>query len=56
MTDHIDLRPLKDRALKIGGAFRDIIVSQPDTVSREEYLAKAPDWIRLLEMAEAKVK
>ncbi|QRF74627.1 hypothetical protein Thermo_00112 [Thermoplasmatales archaeon] len=52
MNDQIDLRPLKSKALKIGGPFRDVVVSQPDIISREDYLAKAGDWLRLLQIAE----
>ncbi len=50
MKDQVNLRPLKERAMKIGGAFRDIIVSQPDTMDRNEYLTKVGDWLRLLAM------
>lgn len=50
MTELVDLRPLKERALKIGGAFRDIVVSQPDTMETNEYLTKVGDWLRLLTM------
>lgn len=52
MNDSVDLRPLKARALKIGGAYMQVVISQPDTMSKEEYLTKAPDWLRLLEIKE----
>lgn len=48
--EKFDLRPLKTKAIKIGGPFRDVVVSQPDTMTREEFLTKAPDWMRLLLM------
>lgn len=52
MTEQIDMRPLKAKAMKIGGAFMKVIVSQPDTMSREDYLTKAGDWLTLLESQE----
>ncbi len=52
MNDRVDLRPLKQRALKIGGAFRDIVAAQPDTMDRNIYLTKVGDWLRLLEIKE----
>lgn len=52
MTEQIDMRPLKKKAMKIGGAFMMVIASQPDTMSREDYLTKAGDWLTLLESQE----
>lgn len=52
---HVDLRPLKERVLTLTGpelqVFRDMILSQPDELSKDEYIAKAPDWLRLLEVS-----
>ena len=53
MSEQIDMRPLKAKAMKIGGPFMRVMVSQPDTLSREEYLTKAGDWLTLLESQEA---
>ncbi|MHB8360849.1 MAG: hypothetical protein ACYDAO_00730 [Thermoplasmataceae archaeon] len=52
MNDSVDLRPLKLKALKLEDPIKSIILSQPDQVSREEYLSKAGDWLRLLEIRE----
>lgn len=54
MTEKIDMRPLKERAMKIGGTFMKVVVSQPDSMSMEEYLMKAGDWLRLLEEEQTK--
>lgn len=54
MNEKIDMRPLKEKALKIGGPFMRVVVSQPDTMSREDYLTKAGDWLRLLEEEKSK--
>ncbi len=54
MTEQIDMRPLKEKAFSLKDpslrAFREMVISQPDTLSRAEYLAKAGDWLRLLEI------
>jgi len=56
MTEQIDMRPLKERALTLTDpslrTIREVLISQPDTMSKEEYLAKAGDWLRLLEIKE----
>lgn len=54
MTDRVDLRPLKERALKIGGTFRDLVAAQPDTMDYDEYLMKVSDWMRILVVEESK--
>ena len=56
MTEQIDMRPLKERALTLKDpslrTIREMILSQPDTMSKEEFLVKAGDWLRLLEIKE----
>lgn len=56
MTEQIDMRPLKERALTLTDpslrTIREVLISQPDTMSKEEYRAKAGDWLRLLEIKE----
>jgi hypothetical protein len=56
MTEQIDMRPLKERAFKLNDpslrTFREMLLRQPDTMSKEEFLAKAGDWLRLLEIKE----
>lgn len=54
MKELIDMRPLKAKSMKIGGAFMKVILSQPDTMSRKEYLTKVGDWLTLLETEEMK--
>ena len=54
MNDKVDLRPLKEKAMRIGGTFMRVVVSQPDTMSLGEYLTKAGDWLRLLESEETR--
>lgn len=56
MTEQIDMRTLKNRAFALKDptlrTFREVLISQPDTMSKEEFLAKAQDWLRLLEIKE----
>ena len=56
MTEQIDMRPLKNRAFTIKDpslrTLREVLILQPDTMSKEEYLAKAGDWLRLMEIKE----
>ena len=50
MNDYVDLRPLKLKALKLKDPVKTIILSQPDEVTMDEYLTKASDWLRLLQI------
>ncbi len=54
MTETIDMRPLKEKAFSLKDpslqTIKEMLLSQPDTLSRDEYLAKAGDWLRLLEI------
>ena len=58
MTEQIDLRPLKERALSLKDpslrTLKEMLLSQPDTMPMSEYLAKASDWLRLLEIKETR--
>ena len=48
----VDLRPLKARVLKLGDPLKTIILAQPDSIEKADYLSKATDWLRLLETTE----
>jgi hypothetical protein len=58
MTEQIDIRPLKERAFALTDpslrTLREVLISQPDTMSKEEFLAKAGDWLRLMEIKETR--
>ena len=58
MTEYIDMRSLKERAWTLKDpalkTIREVLISQPDTMSKEEYLAKAGDWLRLIEIKETR--
>jgi hypothetical protein len=56
MTDLVDLRPLKLKALKLKDPVRTIILAQPDSMGKADYLLKAGDWLRLLEIKEEEKK
>jgi hypothetical protein len=50
----VDMRPLKAavQELKPSHPARAVIIAEPDTLSSEEYAAKAVVWFRLLRLAE----
>ena len=50
----VDMRPLKAavQGLKPSHPARAVIMAEPDTLSSEEYAAKAVVWFRLLRLAE----
>jgi hypothetical protein len=48
----VDIRPLKVKALKLRGPVKDLILSQPDTLEKNDYLAKAADWLKLIDFKE----
>lgn len=46
----IDLRPMKDRAIEFSEPLRTLILSEPDQLGLEEFLAKQGTWEKLLKM------
>lgn len=48
----VDLRPLKAAVQRLGPAHpaRTVILAEPDSLSREDYAAKAVVWFRLLRL------
>lgn len=48
----VNIRPLKDFVLQklSDGLLRDDILSRPDEISAEEYLADVRVWLRLLRL------
>lgn len=48
----VNIRPLKDLALQKlpDGLLRDDILSRPDEIGAEEYLADVGVWLRLLRL------
>lgn len=54
MPEIVDLRPLKAKAMKLKGPIRDLILGQPDSMTRDDYMAKCGDWLMLLEIRETR--
>jgi len=50
MNDIINIRSLKQVALKLEDPVKTLILSEPDIMSREEYLVKIQEWLRLLDL------
>ena len=46
----IDLRPIKSRAIEFSEPVRTLILSEPDQLGLEEFLAKQATWEKLLKM------
>jgi len=50
MSQQIDLRPLKNKALNFPEPARSLILGEPDTIDTQDFIAKMGVWERLLMM------
>ena len=50
--DMIDIRKLREIAPKLKEPIRSLLLSQPENMTAEEYVAKVTDWLKLLELVE----
>jgi len=50
MSDMVNIRPLKTIAIKFKDPLKTLILSEPDIISREEYLIKVQTWLRILNL------
>jgi len=50
MSDTINIRPLKAIAIKLENPLKTLILSEPDTIPRDEYLIKIQSWLRILNL------
>jgi len=50
MNDNVNIRPLKAIAIKLEDPLKTLILSEPDTIPREEYLIKVQSWLRILNL------
>jgi hypothetical protein len=50
MNDTVNIRPLKAIAIKLEDPLKTLILSEPDTIPREEYLIKIQSWLRILNL------
>ena len=52
----ISTKPLKEKALKLDDPIRTIILSAPDEMTQEEYVAKCQEWLKFLAISEVSAK
>ena len=50
MSSECDLRPIKIKALTYPEPVRSLILSEPDSLPLQDFLAKSGVWERLLKM------
>ena len=50
MNNTVNIRPLKAIAIKLEEPLKTLILSEPDTMPREEYLIKIQSWLRILNL------
>jgi len=50
MSDAVNIRNLKGIALKINDPVKTLIISEPDVMSRDEYLVKIELWLKILDL------
>jgi len=50
MNNTVNIRPLKAIAIKLKDPLKTLILSEPDIISREEYLIKIQAWLRILNL------
>lgn len=55
MSGYIDIRPLKEMALKLSDPVKTLILSEKrDFLEAEEYLAKTTEWLKLMKLGAPK--
>lgn len=54
MSDKVDIRQIKDFALTIEEPLKSLILSEPDSLEREDYLSKSETWLRILQIKETR--
>ena len=52
----ISTKLLKDKALKLEDPLKTIILSAPDEMTQEEYIAKCQEWLKFLSITEGNMK
>lgn len=50
MSDKVDIRGIKNKAMKLGEPLKSLILSEPDLMSKEDYFAKSETWLKLLQI------
>ncbi len=50
MSEGVDIRTIKERALKLEEPLKSLILSEPDSMSKEDYFAKSETWLKLLQI------
>ena len=48
--NEVDLKPIKSHAFEYPEPVRMLILSEPDKLPMEDFLAKSSQWIKLLRM------
>ena len=52
MSSECDLRPIKIKAMTYPEPVRSLILSEPDSLPLQDFLAKSGVWERLLKMSQ----
>jgi len=51
MNDTVNIRPLKGIAIKLEDPLKTLILSEPDILSKEEYLIKIQQWLKIVDLS-----
>ena len=51
MSDTVNIRPLKGIAIKLEDPLKTLILSEPDVLSKEEYLIKIQQWLKIVDLS-----
>ncbi len=49
-SENVNIQGIKEKAMKLGEPLKSLILSEPDSMSREDYLAKSETWLKLLQI------
>ncbi len=47
----VDIRPLKEKAIKFPEPVKTLILSSPDTMQASEFIVKSGEWDKLLRIS-----
>jgi len=52
VNEFVNIRPLKEIALKMKDPVRMLILSESDLIARDEYFIKIEAWLKILSLTE----
>ena len=53
MNEMVNIQRIKEKAPSLEDPLKTLILSEPDNLTKEDYLGKSETWLKLLQIGEA---